>query len=113
MNQKGFVNIILIIIVVALVGAGTVTGNVRLDRGAIQAIVKEKKVGTDLKSLGAIVGKNTKIGINVSLMPGILIGSDCVIGPHTLVAENVPDNTSFYTKAECVKKQVLDANPSP
>lgn len=80
------------------VGAGTVTGNVRLDRGEIRATVKEKKVDTGLKSLGAIVGKNTKIGINVSLMPGILIGSDCVIGPHTLVSQNIPDNTSFYTK---------------
>ena len=90
------------------VGAGTVTGNIRLDRGEIQATVKEKKVDTGLKSLGAIVGKNTKIGINVSLMPGILIGSDCLVGPHSLVRENIRDNTFFYAKAECIKKQNID-----
>ncbi len=72
------------------VGAGTVTGNVRLDRGEIKS--------TGLTSLGAIVGQNTNIGINVSLMPGVLIGSNCLIGPASVVFENLQDNTTFYTK---------------
>ncbi len=79
------------------VGAGTVTGNVRLDGGEIRA--------TGLNSLGVIVGNNTHIGINVSLMPGILIGSNCVIGPSSVVFENIEDNTTFYTKFEQVIKK--------
>lgn len=80
------------------VGAGTVTANVRLDRGDIKAMVKAEKVGTGLDSLGVITGENAKIGINVSLMPGIFIGSDSLIGPNSLVRENIADNKFFYTE---------------
>ena len=76
------------------VGAGTVTGNIRLDRG----VIKE----TGLNSLGAIVGNNTHIGINVSLMPGVLIGSNCVVGPGSVVFDNIEDDTAFYTKFDNV-----------
>jgi len=87
------------------VGAGTVTGNVRLDRGEIKAEVKGEKTGTGLNSLGVIVGNNTHIGINVSLMPGVLIGSNCVVGPGSVVFDNIEDNTTFYTKFEQVVKK--------
>lgn len=79
------------------VGAGTITGNVRLYKGEIKE--------TGLNSLGAIVGSNTHIGINVSLMPGILIGSNCVIGPASVVFDNIEDDTTFYTKFEKVVKK--------
>ncbi len=81
------------------VGAGTITGNLRLNRDEISSVIKGEKVMTGLNFLGVIVGQNTKIGINVSLMPGVLIGSNSVIGPHSLVTENVPDNKIFHTKA--------------
>ena len=71
-------------------GAGTVTANVRLDRGNIK--------NTVLTSLGVIVGQNSHIGINVSLMPGVLIGSNCAIGPSSVVFGNVEDNSIFYSK---------------
>ena len=87
------------------VGAGTVTANVRIDRGEIKSVVKGEKIGTGLKNLGTVVGHDTKIGINVSLMPGVLIGSDCEIGPHSIVSENIEDNAAFYTKTESVKKK--------
>ena len=79
------------------VGAGIVTGNVRLDKGGIKE--------TGLNSLGVIVGSNTHIGINVSLMPGILIGSNCVVGPASVVFENIENDTTFYTKFEKVVKK--------
>ena len=79
------------------VGAGTVTGNIRLDRGEIKE--------TGLNSLGVIVGKNTHIGINVSLMPGVLIGSGCVVGPGSVVFDNIEDDTTFFTKFERVLKK--------
>ncbi|MFA5742733.1 MAG: sugar phosphate nucleotidyltransferase [Candidatus Paceibacterota bacterium] len=81
------------------VGAGTVTANARLDRDEIKAQVKREKngekrtemVGTGLKSLGIIVGQNSKVGINASLMPGRMIGKDCVVGPGTVLMENLQD----------------------
>ena len=81
------------------VGAGTVTGNLRLDKGPIK--------NTGLTSLGAIIGDNSIIGINVSLMPGVLIGSNCAIGPSSVVFDNVEDNTIFYTEFKGVKKSRL------
>ena len=80
------------------VGAGTVTANVKINRTEIKP--------TNINSLGVIVGPKTKIGINVSLMPGRLIGMNCVIGPQSVVAQDIKDNTIFYTEFKrIVKKQ--------
>jgi len=86
------------------VGAGTVTANVRIDRGEISVVVKGEKIRTGTDSLGVIVGENTKIGINCSLMPGKLIGSNCVIGPNSVVLENIEDNLAFFTEFKGIKQ---------
>ncbi|MDO8424496.1 MAG: DapH/DapD/GlmU-related protein, partial [bacterium] len=85
------------------VGAGTVTANVRIDRGEVKSAVKGEKIGTGLDSLGVIVGENAKIGINCSLMPGVLIGSDCGVGPNSVVFENIENDKIFYTEFKSVK----------
>lgn len=87
------------------VGAGTITGNLKLKRDEIASVIKGEKIMTGRKALGSIVGKDTKIGINTSLMPGVLIGSDCVVGPGSVVFENIEDHTTFYTKFESVVKK--------
>lgn len=86
------------------IGAGTVTANVRIDRGEIESMVKGKKIDTGTDSLGVIVGENSKIGINCSLMPGILIGSNCQVGPNSVVFENIEDNISYFTEFKGIKK---------
>jgi bifunctional UDP-N-acetylglucosamine pyrophosphorylase/glucosamine-1-phosphate N-acetyltransferase len=90
------------------VGAGTVTANVRLDRGIIKSVVKGEKIETGLDSLGAIVGENTKIGINCSLMPGKLIGSNCIVGPDSLVSENIEDNIKYLSEFKNTKKKLIN-----
>ncbi len=89
------------------VGAGTITANLRLDRGNIKSVVKGEKIDTGLKSFGTIIGQNTKIGIRVSLMPGVLIGSNVLIGPNSLVRKNIKNNTLFYSEFKGVKKKNL------
>ena len=89
------------------VGAGTITANVRLDRGNIKSKVKGEKIDTGLKSFGTIVGQNTKIGIHNSLMPGVLIGSNVLIGPNSLVRKNIENNTLFYSEFKEVKNKNL------
>ncbi|MDO8473975.1 MAG: sugar phosphate nucleotidyltransferase [bacterium] len=79
-------------------GAGVITANRRLDRGTINAAVKEKKVDTGLTSLGAVIGNEAQFGIHSGTMPGVFIGSQCVIGPGTLVFKNMQDRARLFTK---------------
>ena len=78
------------------IGAGTVTANIRIDRGEIKTVVKGEKINTGLKSLGIIMGENAKTGINCSLMPGVLIGSNSVIGPASVVFKNIEDGGKLF-----------------
>jgi len=78
------------------IGAGTITSNIRLDRGEIFAIVKGEKVATGLRYFGTVVGENTKIGSKVNIMPGKFIGKNCIIGPNSIILKNIPDNTQFF-----------------
>lgn len=80
------------------IGAGIITANVRLDRGEIESVVKGKKIGTGLKSLGVIMGRDTHLGTNVNLMPGVSVGLNVNVGPCTIVDKNIEDNATFYTK---------------
>jgi len=86
------------------IGAGLITANVRLDRKKVKPLVKKERIDTGFKRLGTIVGENTSFGIHCSLMPGVLIGSNCQIGPNSLVEENIEDNIIFYTKFKGIKK---------
>jgi len=80
------------------IGAGTITSNVRLDRGEIFSEVKGEKINTQLKSFGAVIGENTFIGTKVNIMPGKFIGSNCFIYPNSLIKENIKDNTILKWK---------------
>jgi len=80
-------------------GAGTILANLRFDGKNVQSMVKGKLIDTQRKKLGAVLGKGVRTGINVSLMPGVLMGANSVIGPHSLVKENVKDNATYFTKS--------------
>ena len=86
-------------------GAGFITANRRINRENIKSVVKNEKIDTNLTYFGIAVGDDTRFGINVGTMPGILIGSNCLIGPATVVRKNISDNMTFYTKFEEVIKK--------
>lgn len=79
-------------------GAGFVAANRRIDRGVISSVVKGKEVATALTYLGAAVGNRTRVGVGSLIMPGVLVGRDCLVGPGSLVFENINDQTTFYQK---------------
>ncbi len=84
-------------------GAGTVLANYRFDEGSVPVRVGNQKVDTGLVKFGAIVGRNCKTGINASIMPGVKVGPDSIVGPHvcmmqdlaadSMVVAEVPQNT--------------------
>jgi bifunctional UDP-N-acetylglucosamine pyrophosphorylase/glucosamine-1-phosphate N-acetyltransferase len=86
-------------------GAGTVTGNLRFDNENIKVNVKGEKIDTKLDKLGAIIGEDSKIGINASLMPGVKIGPNSIVGPHVTLKEDLEPNTIIFVKQEHLKKE--------
>lgn len=73
-------------------GSGTVCANLRLDRGEIASIVGENRINTRRTKLGALIGKNVRIGVNTSIMPGVKIGRDSMIGAGLVVDHDIPND---------------------
>lgn len=71
-----------------LMGAGAVTANFRFDGKTIR--------DSKLQKLGAIIGKHSKIGVNSTLLPGVKIGRDTIIGPGEIISKDVEDNKFIF-----------------
>ena len=52
------------------IGAGTITGNLRHDRGIIRSSLKGEIVDTGKEKLGTIIGDGAKLGIHTLIYPG-------------------------------------------
>ena len=81
-------------------GAGSITANLRFDDKPVKVTVKGKRVSSHRRKLGAIIGDNVKLGIGVSMLPGVVIGSDTWIGAHILVSRDVKNKTILALKQE-------------
>lgn len=79
-------------------GAGFIVANRRLDRENIIATVQNKRVDTNSTFFGTVVGNETHFGIHTGIMPGVFVGSSCLIGPGTMVFKNMPDNTKLSVR---------------
>ncbi|MBN1328645.1 MAG: hypothetical protein JXA54_04150 [Candidatus Heimdallarchaeota archaeon] len=77
-------------------GAGTITGNLRLDDQTIKAQINEEIVSTGRRKLGVIVGDNVKTAINTYFMPGVIIGNDSAIGTGVIVQRNIGSGKFIY-----------------
>jgi bifunctional UDP-N-acetylglucosamine pyrophosphorylase/glucosamine-1-phosphate N-acetyltransferase len=70
--------------------AGTVLANFRFDEKNIKVTVGEESVDTGLDKFGAIMGSNSKTGINASIMPGVRIGPGSFVGSHVCLMRDLP-----------------------
>ncbi len=80
------------------IGAGTITANLRLDEKSIKTRVKGVYVDSGIKKFGAILGDQVKTGIHVCLMPGIKVGCNSIIGPNSIIYEDIPSFKFVKTK---------------
>ncbi|MFB6174449.1 MAG: bifunctional sugar-1-phosphate nucleotidylyltransferase/acetyltransferase, partial [Candidatus Nanohalobium sp.] len=93
------------------IGAGTITANRKFRREDGRPEISSDLLGKDYEKetgrrfMGAVIGENVDIGVNVSLMPGIQVGSEARIGPATVVHENVENGETVYVDQEQVRKQ--------
>jgi NDP-sugar pyrophosphorylase family protein len=85
-------------------GAGTVTGNLRLDEKNILVKINEERVNCGSNKFGLITGDNVRCGINTSFMPGVKIGNNCFIGAGIIVAQDIEDGKFAYGKTELTIK---------
>lgn len=74
-------------------GAGTITANLRFDEAHIRSKIDGQWASSGRRKLGAILGDNVKTGVNVSLFPGVKVGSGAWIGPGASVENDIPSGT--------------------
>jgi len=86
-------------------GAGTITANIRFDGAPIQMRIKGKIQDSERRKIGTIMGEQVQTGINVSIMPGVRIGSNSWIGPGTLVAKDIPSRSNVFPRQTTLVKQ--------
>lgn len=59
----------------------------------------------DDKAGHVLLKKNCKIGTHCTIMPNVIIGENSVIGAHSLVTHDIPDNViAFGVPAKVIKK---------
>ena len=79
------------------IGAGTVTANLRHDKGIIRTSVrkeiegqiKEELVETGLHKFGTVIGDNAKLGIKTIIYPGRQIWAGMTTKPGQIVDKDV------------------------
>jgi bifunctional UDP-N-acetylglucosamine pyrophosphorylase/glucosamine-1-phosphate N-acetyltransferase len=84
------------------VSAGCTTANMRIDRGEVRVAIKGQKVATGRAKLGAIIGRDAFLAVDVMTMPGIKIGERTIVGPGTHVQQDLPDGKRVYVKQEII-----------
>ncbi|MDR2074347.1 MAG: UDP-N-acetylglucosamine pyrophosphorylase [Oscillospiraceae bacterium] len=66
-------------------GAGAIISNVRSDKKSIVVTDGTKKIETNMKKFGAILGDFVEVGCNAVINPGTIIGRNSIIYPLSMV----------------------------
>ncbi|MEM3353383.1 MAG: bifunctional sugar-1-phosphate nucleotidylyltransferase/acetyltransferase [Saccharolobus sp.] len=77
-------------------GAGTITANLRFDEKEVKVNIRNTKISSGRKKLGAIIGAHVRTGINVSILPGIKIGAYAWVYPGSVVDRDVDKGEFFF-----------------
>ncbi|MCK4355032.1 NTP transferase domain-containing protein [Candidatus Parcubacteria bacterium] len=95
------------------IGAGTITANFRFDEKTIKVnILGKGRVDSNRDKLGVIMSDDCRTGTNVTIMPGMKIGSNSIIGPGVALDKDLdPDKIIFLKQDYIVKNNniTLDA----
>ncbi len=76
-------------------GAGTKVANLRFDKKNIYATLNGKKIDTNRRKLGMIMGDFCQTGINTSINVGSMIGNNVMIGPQSIVSKELASNVKI------------------
>ncbi len=81
-------------------GAGSVLANFRFDEQNISVMIGNEAIDTGRDKLGAIIGDNCKTGINASVMPGIKIGPNSIVGSHACLTKDLGPEKMIVTEPQ-------------
>jgi bifunctional UDP-N-acetylglucosamine pyrophosphorylase/glucosamine-1-phosphate N-acetyltransferase len=87
-------------------GAGTITANIRFDEETLKISIGGRVQDTGRRKMGAMVGEEVQTGINVSILPGVRIGSGSWIGPGTVVRKDVRSGQFVQVKETQTQKRL-------
>ena len=73
-------------------GSGCKVANLRLDKKNISVLINGKKINTDKRKIGVIMGDNVQTGINSMLNIGTHIGNNVFVGPGALAKGYIEPN---------------------
>ncbi len=79
-------------------GSGAVLANLRLDDKNV--LIGEERQDSGRSKLGLIAGKSVRLGVNVSTMPGVRIGSGSLVGPGVVLKKDLKENKKITLKEE-------------
>jgi UDP-N-acetylglucosamine diphosphorylase / glucose-1-phosphate thymidylyltransferase / UDP-N-acetylgalactosamine diphosphorylase / glucosamine-1-phosphate N-acetyltransferase / galactosamine-1-phosphate N-acetyltransferase len=82
--------------------AGCTTANLRMDRGLVKSDVKGARLVTGRDKLGAVIGQDAFISVDVMTMPGVKIGARAQVGPGTHVSQDIRDGQRVYVRQDIV-----------
>jgi bifunctional UDP-N-acetylglucosamine pyrophosphorylase/glucosamine-1-phosphate N-acetyltransferase len=84
---------------------GFISANKRFDKKRVSVLVKGRRVDTGRVYFGTVIGDNSSFGIKTATLPGVAIGENSVIGPGTIVFENIAANYRCYKSQKLVRKE--------
>lgn len=82
------------------IAAGTNVANLRFDNETVKTTIKDEKIDSGRRKLGAIFGDSVKTGINSSFSPGVKVGCNSSVGSDVLLYEDLDSDKVVLVKQE-------------
>ena len=80
------------------IAAGTNVANLRFDNETVKIFVKDEKIDSGRRKLGAIIGDFVKTGINSSFSPGVKVGCNSTVGSGVLLYNDLGSNKIVFVE---------------
>lgn len=90
----------------AHMGAGSITSNVRADKGSVKIHAEDGDLDTGLIKVGAMLGDHAEIGCGSVLNPGTVIGRNSNVYPLSSVRMCVNENSIYKNQGEIAEKNL-------
>lgn len=89
-------------------GAGTITANLRHDDQPVWVTVKNQRMSSGRRKMGAVIGDDVKTGIGTLLSPGVIVHQGARTGIGVIVDKDIPPGVLVVADGP---KKIVQLNP--